>query len=408
MKGNIAVIGLGYVGLPLALNLSKYFKVIGFDKSEKRLEQLRQKIDCNQEISKKEFISKNILFHGLNDKINKKIDRFIVTVPTPVNKKNKPDIKNLISACKFISKKINKKNLVIIESTIAPETTEKVCLDVISKNSKIEKKDINICFSPERINPGDKSSQLRNLTKIVSGNSKHAIKESINIYKKITKNVVVASNIKSAELAKIIENAQRDLNISFMNEVYEICDLYNLDYRHILNLCRTKWNFVDFKPGLVGGHCVPVDPYYLIEGLKNKGFKSEILHTSRKINEKFVNYVFQKILIKLKKLNIKKIFYFGINFKDNVLDKRNSKYNEIFTRLKKKYPNKIILGDKINLNIKSFDVNKYDVFILGSKHDETNKLINLIYKKARTKKTIINIFGQINRKISKKVFILNI
>ena len=161
--------------------------------------------------------------------------------------------------------------MIIIESTIAPETTEKICLEIISKISKIPKSSINISFSPERINPGDKVMKIRNIAKVVSGVTTCLLKKVKKIYAKIIDKIVLANSIKSAELAKLVENAQRDINISFMNEIYKICDVYNLDYKHILNLCSTKWNFINFKPGLVGGHCVPVDPYYLRD-LKKKVF----------------------------------------------------------------------------------------------------------------------------------------
>ncbi len=407
MKNNILVIGLGYVGLPLAINLSKYYKVIGFDKSIKRIIELKKGKDRNEEVSKNEILKSKIKFSFDEKELNSKIDTFIITVPTPVNAKKKPDIRNLISACKLISKKIKKNNLIIIESTIAPGTTEDVCLDLISKKSKVNRRDLNICFSPERINPGDKINNLKNLVKIISGNSKKSINSAFKIYKKVSKKVVLADSIKAAELAKIVENAQRDLNISFMNELYKICDLYKLNYKHVLSLCKTKWNFVDFQPGLVGGHCVPVDPYYLIESIKKKGFKSEVLSLSRKVNENFVDYISNKILKFLKPIKKKKIFFYGINFKDNVLDRRNSKFYLIYKNLEKIYKKKLTLGDDIN-DGKAIDFRKYNVLITGSKNSKTYKIINRFKRNNNSKKIIINIFGHLSLTSNKKLRIINI
>ena len=199
--------------------------------------------------------------------------------------------------------------MIIIESTIAPETTEKICLEIISKISKIPKSSINISFSPERINPGDKVMKIRNIAKVVSGNNLYSKKRLKKIYGKIIKKVVLANSIKSAELAKLVENTQRDINISFMNEIYKICDVYNLDYKHVLNLCSTKWNFVNFKPGLVGGHCVPVDPYYLVEDLKKKKYSSNLISLARENNENFVKYVLKKLINKIKPLKNKKYYF---------------------------------------------------------------------------------------------------
>ena len=406
-KNNILVIGLGYVGLPLALNLSKYYKVIGFDRSIKRINELKKGKDSNEEVSKNEILKSKIKFLFDEKELNSKIDIFIITVPTPVNSKKKPDIRNLISACKLISKKIKKNNLIIIESTIAPGTTEDICLDLISKKSKVKKRDLNICFSPERINPGDKINNLKNLVKIISGNSKKSINSALKIYKKVSKKVVLAESIKAAELAKIVENAQRDLNISFMNELYKICDLYNLNYKHVLSLCKTKWNFVDFQPGLVGGHCVPVDPYYLIESIKKKGLKSEVLSLSRKVNDNFVNYISNKILKFLKTIKKKKIFFYGINFKDNVLDRRNSKFYSIYKNLEKIYKKKITLGDDIKEE-KTIDFRKYNVMIIGSKNLKTHKIINRFRKKNNSNKIIINIFGHLHLTSNNKLRIINI
>ena len=411
-NNNVAIIGLGYVGLPLAINLSKYYNVHGFDVSEKRLNDLKNNVDTNYEISKSELKKSKINFYNISINKSFNIETFIITVPTPVDKKNKPNIKSLLNACKFVSQNIKEKHLIIIESTVAPGTTENQCLNLISKISKIPKKNINICFSPERINPGDKKNQLKDIKKIVSGNSLSSLNNAVKIYKKITKKVVLANSIKSAEFAKIVENSQRDINISFMNEIYKICDIYNLNYKHVLELCRTKWNFVNFKPGLVGGHCVPVDPYYLIDDLLKKGYKPKLLSCARSINEDFVNFVSKKIFKILKLEKKKRILFCGVNFKDNVADKRNSKFFLLYKKISKKYNSTVCLDEekdfaKIQDYIDLKYLNKFDIFVFGSQSKFTKKIIKLIKNKVKTKKLIINIFGNLNL-ISNKIRVINI
>jgi UDP-N-acetyl-D-galactosamine dehydrogenase len=263
-------------------------------------------------------------------------------VPTPVYANFKPNLTYLYNACKAISKILKKDNLVIIESTVAPGTTENFCINTLSKFSKISGHKINICFSPERANPGDNKNILSNVTKVISRNSKKSIKRAIAIYKKVVKKIHVSTSIMEAELSKIIENAQRDLNISFMNELMKISEIYGLDYNDVLQTCKTKWNFIDFRPGLVGGHCVPVDPYYLIEDLRLRKFKLSIISNSRRFNENFTKYIAYRIS-KILKNKKQKILFLGINFKDKVLDVRNSKYLELLKILKKKYKYKISL-----------------------------------------------------------------
>ena len=390
MKNKICIIGLGYVGLPLATSLANYHQVIGVDISKKRVEDLKRGYDQNKEISKKKILNKNLKFYENKDLKDNKFDIFIITVPTPVNQIKKPNLSSLIDACKLISKFFKKRNLLIVESTVSPGTTENICKKIISNYSKIKNKDIQICFSPERINPGDKKNTLNKINKVISGNSRVAIKKAYTIYKKIVKKVYIADNIKSAEISKIFENAQRDVNISLMNELLKICELYNIDYNEVLRICSTKWNFSYFKPGLVGGHCVPVDPYYLLEDLKKKKFKSHIIKNSRDYNEKFVKFIAEKITAFTRKIKNKKILFCGISFKNNVLDTRNSKYFELYNILKKK--NNITLYEK-NIN----NLQSYNIYIFGSYNLKTNNLINKI-KKMKNKKIVISLFNDLNLK----------
>ena len=407
-KNNIGIVGLGYVGLPLAVNLSKYFNVIGFDISKERLKNLKQNLDTNYELSKQELKKCRIHYSNMTQKKDINIDTFIITVPTPVDNNNKPNISSLLKACKFVGKMIKEKHLIIIESTVAPGTTENQCLNLISKISNIHKKKINICFSPERINPGDKQNQLKHLKKIVSANSKKSLIEAIKIYKKITKDIVIADSIKSAEFAKIVENSQRDINISFMNEIYKICDVYKLNYNHVLDLCNTKWNFINFKPGLVGGHCVPVDPYYLIEDLKKKRYSTKLLSLSRKTNELFVNYITKKLLKILRSIKIKKLLFCGVNFKNNVNDTRNSKYFLIYQYIKKKYKCDLF-SNKINHSKDLSQILKnYNVYIFGSNNNNIDRLRKQILKEKKRKKTIINILSNKKYTHSKNIEVINI
>lgn len=408
MKDKISIIGLGYVGLPLAVSLSDFYHVYGFEVSTNRIEELKKGIDKNKEISKKKILNKNLKFINIKDIENYVSDIFIVTVPTPVYANFKPNLTYLYNACKAISKILKKDNLIIIESTVAPGTTEKFCVNILSKFSKIPSHKINICFSPERANPGDNKNILSNVTKVISGNSKKSIKRAIAIYKKVVKKIHVSKSIMEAELSKIIENAQRDLNISFMNELMRISEVYGLDYNDVLQTCKTKWNFIDFKPGLVGGHCVSVDPYYLIEDLKKKKFKTTIISRTRNYNEKFVVYIAKKIIEIINKQKIKKILFYGISFKDNVLDLRNSKYLEIINIISKKYKITAYLEKNQKL-FKKFDstylldINKYNIFIIGSKNNQTKKIIKkIINKRSNPKKIVISLFDE-NKYFKKKV-----
>ena len=399
MKNKILVIGLGYVGLPLALNLSKHYEVYGYDKSEKRINELKKKIDKNKEIAKNFFFKKKINFYSNKNELPNNNNIFIVTVSTPVDNFNKPDLKALYSACVLISKKYKKDDIVIIESTIAPGTTENYCLDIISKFSKIKKDKIKICFSPERMNPGDTKNQLKNLTKVLSGNDKKSVMRCKKMYQKICKDVYIADSIQTAELGKLFENIQRDVNISLVNELYKICDYYNINYKNLLETCKTKWNFLNFHPGLVGGHCVSVDPYYLIESLKKKNKKIELISKSRKINEDFVKYISDKLLKLIKKYKSKKILFCGIGFKDKVYDIRNSKYLLLFKILNSKKLKITLFKDTNQVLNKNYNYtdklnfNDYDTIIIGSKNQKILKYIDK--KKSQLKnKLIINIFGK--------------
>ena len=364
---NICIIGLGYVGLPLAIQLSKYYSVTGFDIDNERISSLSIGFDKNYEFSKKDLLRKKLSYaNNFEKEVSGNCNIYIITVPTPVNKKFKPDLKYLRQAFSRVAKVIKKNNILIVESTVAPGTVEQLSI----KFFKEKHKDINLCFCPERINPGDRVHTINKITKVISSNTDYGKRICKLIYSKTTKSIFAADNIKTAEMAKIIENTQRDVNIALMNEFSKICKKLNIETRAVLDACNTKWNSLNFYPGLVGGHCVPVDPYYLIDKCKSLGVASKIISESRATNEQYVYFIKDQILKILKSIKVKKkILFCGLAFKNNVVDIRNSKNLELFKILEKtynisvyddykKYPETLIKDIKFdNLsNIRNFNV----------------------------------------------------
>ncbi len=339
----IGVIGLGYVGLPLATELSKKYHVYAYDKSKIRINELIKNYDTTKQISKKNLIKvKNKISYSNNLKNLKNCKIFIIAVPTPVYKNNKPDLRNLKSASQNIAKILKKNDIVIFESTVYPGVTEEYCIPIIEKYSKFKiNTDFFVGYSPERINPGDKNNQLTDIVKVTSGSNTF----SLNIIDKLYKSIITAGtkkvkSIKIAESAKVIENTQRDINIAFMNELSIIFEKLNIDFDEILDASRTKWNFLNFKPGLVGGHCIGVDPYYLAYKSKKVGYDPKIILSGRKINNNVSTRIIDKLIKTMisKKIDIKKskILFLGCSFKENVGDTRNSLTIEIAKKLSKK------------------------------------------------------------------------
>ncbi|MDC0346726.1 nucleotide sugar dehydrogenase, partial [Candidatus Pelagibacter sp.] len=307
LKKKIAVIGLGYVGLPLAIAFGERYHALGYDLNKKRIDELKKRYDCNLEISKNDFIkSKFIEFSNKKDDLNN-YEVFIITVPTPLKKNKTPDLKSLIHATIIAAKYIKKKSIIIYESTVYPGTTEEICLPLIEKISKLKvNRDFILGYSPERINPGDKVHTLKKITKIVSASNKFGLKEIKRIYQSIIKPKIYSVNsIKIAEAAKIIENTQRDLNIALMNELTEIFDKLEINIYEVLNAAKTKWNFLNFSPGLVGGHCIGVDPYYLTYKAKKIGLNPKIILAGRKVNDGMPEYILERIIKNLKEKKIK-------------------------------------------------------------------------------------------------------
>lgn len=338
-KKKLAVIGLGYVGLPIALEFARKIKVIGFDINAKRVEMMRNGIDPSQELESSAFEGCDIEF--TNDLgVLKQANFFIVAVPTPVDEHNVPDLVPVQKASETIGKVIKKGDYVVFESTVYPGCTEEDCQPIIEKLSGLKNvTDFKLGYSPERINPGDKEHTLAKIVKVVSGCDAESLDVIAKVYELVvTAGVHRASSIKVAEAAKIIENTQRDLNIALMNELSIIFDKMNINTFEVLEAAGTKWNFLKFQPGLVGGHCIGVDPYYLTHKSKELGYDSQVILAGRVINDGMAGYVAKKVLqhIIQNNGNVKdaKVLVMGATFKENVSDIRNSKVADVIKELK--------------------------------------------------------------------------
>ena len=343
MNTKICIVGLGYVGLPIFLKLRNFFNVKGFDNNTKRVTLLKKGIDLNKEFSKKELLkNKKNFFLTNNIKDIEDCNFYIVAVPTPILKNNDPDLNIIKDACKKIGKILKKGDIVFFESTVYPGVSNNICRNILEKNSKLKNnKDFSIGYSPERINPGDSKHTITNINKIVAFSDTNQKKITLvkSIFKKISKKIIYTKDVEAAETAKVIENIQRDLNIGLFNEIYKVCEKLNIDFKETIKLASSKWNFIPYKPGLVGGHCLPVDPYYLAFIAKKNGLKMRILLAGRRVNNEMTTYVFEKILSKLKKnkINIKnsRILVLGETYKPNVADQRNSLAKKIIQKLYK-------------------------------------------------------------------------
>ena len=326
-RSKLAVVGLGYVGLPVALEFAKNISVIGFDINKKRIEVMRKGKDPNKEIDPEEFKNRNIVFTDDLD-ILKEAKFFIIAVPTPVDKYNVPDLKPLLKASEMVGKILKKGDYVVFESTTYPGCTEEDCLPVLEKHSGLKGGiDFKLGYSPERINPGDKKNTLKTVVKVVSGCDDESLAEIAKTYELIVQaGVHRSSSIKVAEASKIVENTQRDLNIALMNELSLIFDRIGINTYDVLEAAGTKWNFLKFQPGLVGGHCIGVDPYYLTHKAAALGYESKVISSSRYINDDMAKYVARKIITHVLRLsNEPKVLVKGVTFKENVSDIRNSK-----------------------------------------------------------------------------------
>jgi len=410
MKKKICIIGLGYVGLPLAAKLSNHYEVYGFDKNESRIKELKRKFDKNNELKKKDLINlnkKNLFSESIFLKKNH-CDIYIITVPTPIKKNKNPNLKPIIEATNMISNLIKGGEIIVYESTVYPSLTEDKLKKIIEKKSKKNcaysnkdfKKGFSLVYSPERINPGDKYHQIQNITKVISGTNSKCISELKKIYSKLNNGkIFVAKNIKTAEAAKIIENIQRDLNIALVNELSMIFERMNININDVLDAASTKWNFHKYLPGLVGGHCIGVDPYYLTFKAKSLSINPKVILSGRSVNDKMSSFYASKINKLLKnKTKSKKILIMGFAFKENVSDIRNTKVYDLYKNLKKYFKKIDIFDPVVNTNdvkkeynlkiIKKPNFNKYNCIIFAVSHD---KFKNLRIKKNNNKVFVIQI-----------------
>jgi UDP-N-acetyl-D-galactosamine dehydrogenase len=396
MKENnkIAIIGLGYVGLPLARLFATKYPVIGFDINASRVAQLNNGIDDTLEVEKEllqavlvnKATTKNGLYCTATTAEIKNCHYYIVTVPTPVDKNNKPDLTPLIKASETVGKVLKKGAIVIYESTVYPGATEEVCVPILEQFSGLTfNKDFFVGYSPERINPGDKEHTVDKILKVTSGSTPEIGQQVNALYASIiSAGTHLAPTIKVAEAAKVIENSQRDINIAFVNELSKIFNILNIDTQAVLEAAGTKWNFLPFKPGLVGGHCIGVDPYYLAQKAQEVGYHPEIILAGRRVNDSMGHFVAAEVIKLLVKNNIEikkaKILVLGFTFKENCPDVRNTKVIDVVTNLKD-FGSEVVIFDpwaspnevlhEYNVEtVKNMPQNKFDGIVLTVAHKE--------------------------------------
>jgi UDP-N-acetyl-D-glucosamine/UDP-N-acetyl-D-galactosamine dehydrogenase len=397
-KNKIAIIGLGYVGLPLARLFATKYSVIGFDINTKRVAELNSGSDSTLEISD-EMLEKVLVLEPSNKKslfcttkLNDIADcnYYIITVPTPVDKSNKPDLRQLVKASEMVAQVLNRGDVVVYESTVYPGATEEICIPVLEKKSgMVYNKDFFAGYSPERINPGDKEHTVEKILKVTSGSTTEIGTKVDALYNSvITAGTHLAPTIRVAEAAKVIENSQRDINIAFVNELAKIFNLLDIDTHAVLDAAGTKWNFLPFKPGLVGGHCIGVDPYYLAEKAQQVGYQPEIIIAGRRMNDSMGSYVASEVVKLMIKKDVKikgaTLLVLGITFKENCPDLRNTKVVDVISDLVQYGTNVTVFDpwanpdevlNEFNIELmRNIPQNKFDVIVLTVAHNEFFKL----------------------------------
>ena len=337
-EANLAVVGLGYVGLPIAVAFADKVNTIGFDINEEKITNYKSGIDPTEEVGEEKIRATALQFTS-EEKDLQKAGFIIVAVPTPVNGDETPDLNPVVGASKIVGRNLSKGSIVVFESTVYPGVTEDICIPILEKESGLRcGQDFKIGYSPERINPGDKVHRLENITKIVSGMDEETLEEIAAVYELIIEaGVYKAESIKVAEAAKLVENSQRDINIAFMNEFAMVCELMGINTKSVIDAMNTKWNALGFHPGLVGGHCIGIDPYYFIYKAKMLGYHSQIIAAGRKINNSMGSFVADAVIKSLIQadLNVRhaNIYVFGITFKEDCPDIRNSRAFDVLKRL---------------------------------------------------------------------------
>ncbi len=416
IKGNekISLVGLGYVGMPIAVAFSKKAKVIGYDLNEAKISLYKQGIDPTNEVGNEAI--KNCTVDFTSDETRLQEAKFhIVAVPTPVRDDHMPDLTPVESASRTVGRNLTKGSIVVYESTVYPGVTEDICIPILEKESGLKcGKDFKIGYSPERINPGDKVHRLETITKIVSGMDEESLDEIAKIYEMVVETGVYrAESIKVAEAAKVIENSQRDINIAFMNELSIIFNKMGIDTQSVLKAAGTKWNFLNFYPGLVGGHCIGVDPYYLTYKAELEGYHSQIILAGRRINDDMGKYVAENTVKKLisanKNIKNATVGILGLTFKENCPDTRNSKIVDIISELNEygimpmvvdpvadAKEAKQLYGIEFNL---MEDLKDLDALIIATSHEEFKKItMDEFDKMFKDEKVLIDVKGILNRK----------
>ncbi|MGL4912346.1 MAG: nucleotide sugar dehydrogenase [Romboutsia sp.] len=414
-KEKISVIGLGYVGLPLAVEFSKYIDILGFDTNKDKINKYKSGYDITNEVGDEELKKSNVDFTYDESRL-KECKFHIIAVPTPINQDKTPNLKSIIGATETVAKNLVRGSIIVYESTVYPGTTEEICIPILENISGLKYGiDFSVGYSPERINPGDKVNRLTSIVKIVSGGDKRTLDIVSNIYEIIIKaGIYKAESIKVAEAAKVIENSQRDINIAFMNELAMVFNKMGIDTRAVLEAASTKWNFLNFTPGLVGGHCIGVDPYYFVYKAEELGYHSQIILSGRKINDSMAKYISEntiKELIKADKL-VKKstVAIMGLTFKENCKDTRNSKVIDIIEELNEYGINTLVYDpianekevlDEYDITLCSKeDLVNLDAIILAVNHDEFKNihLDELSYMYNSNDKILIDVKGIYSRK----------
>lgn len=402
-EAKVAVIGLGYVGLPIALEFARHISVIGFDINDERLEMMRNKIDPSCELPREAFNGCDITFTSSLD-VLREANFFIVAVPTPINEHNLPDLKPLLGASSSVGKVLKKGDYVVYESTVYPGCTEDDCIPVLERESGLKfKTDFKVGYSPERINPGDKEHTITKILKVVSGCDAESLEVVADVYKIIVEpGVHKASCIKVAEAAKIIENTQRDLNIALMNELSIIFNRIGINTYEVLEAAGTKWNFLKFMPGMVGGHCIGVDPYYLTYKAEAVGYHARIINSGRYVNDSMAFYIakqtVKKIIAARKDLTKSVILVMGATFKEDVTDIRNSKVVDIIKELKSYGLNVEVVDPHASSNefkheygveLTAKTANNYDAVIVAVNHKEYVNLDENYFKSITSENGIL-------------------
>lgn len=410
-KRSAAVVGLGYVGMPIAVALSEHINVIGFDTNANKIEQYKKGIDPTNEVGSEKMISCNVDFTDDAARL-KEASFIIIAVPTPVNTDHTPDLKPVESASHLVGNNLSPETVIVYESTVYPGVTEEICIPILERASGLKAgKDFKVGYSPERINPGDKVHRLDTITKIVSGMDMETLNTVAAVYELVAKaGVYKAPSIKVAEAAKVIENSQRDINIAFMNELSIIFHKMGIDTNAVLEAAATKWNFLKFTPGLVGGHCIGVDPYYLTYRAEEMGYHSQIILAGRRINDDMGKYVAENIIKCLINAHVPvdsaKVFIMGFTFKENCPDTRNTRVIDIVNELKEynvtpqvydpiASPEEVLSEYNITLCTEN-EIRDADALVIPVKHDEFTHLTQdklLRYFNKKKKHVLIDVKG---------------